>query len=97
MARVTTAFLFLASTAGAQACPSFGLETAYLSEFFCREFGEVSGPATRNMGTGSGEQAENAPPEWIDLPVVSEAWRVDPAATLELIERIRAAGGRPIN
>ncbi len=98
MVRLATSIVFLATASAAQACPSFGLETEYLSEFFCRELGDLAGPTTRNMGTATSRADDPQPaPDWMELPVISEAWRVDPAATLELIERIRAAGGGPIN
>lgn len=103
MLRVSTCvvFLTLSGTAAVQACPSFGFETDYLSDFFCRQLDGIAGPTTRTMGAGDPPAAplgvERPTPEWLDLPAVSEAWRVDPAATLELIERIRAAGGRAQN
>ena len=97
---------FSASAAGA--CPDFGLSSEYLSQYFCAELGEISGLPTRSADldgystsapgdVGAGSDALAPPtPEWLDLPVVQEAWRSDPAQTLRLIERIRAAGGRPI-
>lgn len=101
--------MLMAMAHGAQACPRFGLETAYLSEFFCREFDALAGqpapapsdePVTRTIEPHQGDGPGPLPglgPDWMALPTVSEAWRVDPAATLQLIERIRAAGGRPMN
>ena len=95
----TVTFIGLASTA--QACPSFGLSSPYLSDFFCDQLGDIAGPKTRTIGDAvapkSPENALTRPyPEWLDLPVVQDAWRSDPAKTLKLIERIRDAGGRPL-
>lgn len=36
MVRVTSIVVFSVLAGAAQACPSFGLETDYLAEFFCR-------------------------------------------------------------
>ena len=97
--------MLMAMAHGAQACPRFGLQTEYLSEFFCRELDALSttqdAPRIRTI-TPDSPNVEASPdpalgPDWMALPAVSEAWRGDPAATLELIERIRAAGGRPVN
>lgn len=102
MVRTSLFLLFAVAGSAADACPSFGFETTYLSDFFCGEFGEITGPTTRDMDLGGDGAAPSSAsprpmPGWMDLPIVEEAWRVDPAATLELIERIRAAGGRALN
>ena len=92
--------MFIASVGAAEACPSFGLDSAYLSDFFCDQFGEIAGPKTRTITgkppKGSEDGLTRPYPEWLDLPVVQDAWRSDPAKTLKLIERIRDAGGRPL-
>lgn len=89
-----------AGTAGA--CPSFGFDAPYLSDFFCSQLDEIAGPTTRAIHQGSSPSREgqsdltHPEPEWMTLPVIQEAWRSDPAKTLKLIERIRDAGGRPL-
>lgn len=101
MARILSILMFTVSAGAAQACPSFGLNSPYLSDFFCDQLGEIAGPTTRTIGDGdapsNAEDGLTRPyPEWLDLPVVQDAWRSDPAKTLKLIERIRDAGGRPL-
>lgn len=101
MRRMTTALILLSATGAAEACPSFGFETAYLSEFFCRQLDAQSGSPTRSAGGGSASGPANGDlalpdPEWLALPEIERAWRSDPAKTLRLIERIRDAGGRPV-
>ncbi len=34
--------------------------------------------------------------EWADFPLIQDAYRADPRKTLDLIERIKGAGGLPI-
>lgn len=101
MRRMISALILLAATGAAEACPSFGFETSYLSEFFCRQFDEFSESPTRSVGSGSdrgpaGGDLTLPEPEWLTLPRIERAWRSDPAKTLRLIERIRDAGGRPV-
>ena len=100
-ARAALAIVVTASGASANDCPRFGLEPGYLTEFFCTALTDLQPPRTRAVGDRTGQGAEvpadgTVAPEWLDLPLVDEAWRSDPAKTLLLIERIRAAGGRPL-
>lgn len=88
----------VAGAATADTCPSFGFEAPYLSEFFCKQLGDVAGPTTRTIDGGdpaATRWADGPGAEWLELPIVQEAWRSDPAKTLRLIERIREAGGGP--
>lgn len=98
-AAAALAIAMTATGASADDCPSFGLEPGYLTDFFCNALTDLQTPRTRAVGDragiGTGPDAEIAP-DWLDLPLVDEAWRSDPAKTLLLIERIRAAGGRPL-
>ena len=91
-------FALTASPATAADCPGFGLSSEYLSRVFCGQFSDVAGPTTRTTrggATGDLTATDEVPPGWLDLPIVAEAWRSDPAKTLALIKRIRDAGGRP--
>ena len=101
MARILPTLLFVVSAGAAQACPSFGLTSSYLSDFFCDQLDDIAGPKTRNIDdvepTVPAEDGLTQPaPEWLSLPAVQDAWRSDPAKTLRLIQRIRDAGGRPL-
>ncbi|GEM_PF-1941629 len=90
----------LPGAARAEPCPSFGLSSEYLAQFFCQQLDDVVPPATRSARTGetATEQPDALPDDaWLDLSPVADAWRSDPAKTLRLIERIRDAGGLPVN
>lgn len=99
--RTTTALLLLAMTGQVQACPSFDLGASYLSEYFCRQLDEYTVPPTRTIGDPPGLSSPDAltppDPQWMEIPEIRHAWRSDPAKTLRLIQRIRDAGGRPVN
>lgn len=104
MVRYVPCLVFLVSAGMAEACPSFGFKTDYLSDFFCRQLDEVAGPKTRAFDDNKSLESElgeiiltHPEAEWLKLPVIQDAWRSDPAKTLRLIERIRDAGGRPLN
>ncbi len=103
MVRFFPILVFVASAGTAEACPSFGLTTPYLSDFFCSQLDDIAGPKTRavdSSGSTSREAGDSGltqpGPDWMTLPAIQEAWRSDPAKTLKLIERIRDAGGRPM-
>lgn len=95
--------ILVSAVGAAEACPSFGLTSPYLSEYFCGQLDDIAAPRTRavtgadNSSGSPGDTVLTQPdPEWMYLPLVQEAWRSDPAKTLKLIERIREAGGRPL-
>ena len=102
MVRLIPSIVLIVTAGTAGACPSFGFDTPYLSDFFCGQLDEIAGPTTRAIDQGSSPSREgqddltHPEPEWMTLPVIQEAWRSDPAKTLKLIERIRDAGGRPL-
>lgn len=83
----------LAAPAAAQTdCPDLGFQSDYLQDFFCHrlqdvvEGGEVP---SRNVGVVDDEAQE-----FIDeLLLVQDAFHADPRRTLDLIDRIRSAGG----
>ncbi len=87
-----------ASPVLADDCPGFGFKADYLDTHFCDQFDAIAGPVTRGLGMDETVSApDGMAPEWWELEVVREAHRVDPAKTLDLIARIRAAGGEPLN
>ncbi len=103
MVRYLPGLVVLVSASMAEACPSFGFDTPYLSEYFCSQLDEVTGPVTRSVETEASDARKpdevfltHPQAKWLELPVIQEAWRSDPAKTLRLIERIRDAGGRPL-
>lgn len=98
----TIATLIALTCAGtASACPSFGFSSPHLSAFFCGQIDEIAPQTTRSMNGADRdatlEDDGQIGPDWLALPQVERAWRADPAKTLRLIERIRDAGGRPVN
>jgi len=102
MMRVASIVVFglMPAAASSETCPGFGLSSDYLAQLFCQQLEEVRPEATRSARPdGQSPTNDIAPPEegWLDLEPVAEAWRSDPAKTLRLIERIRDAGGRPVN
>jgi len=91
------AVLASASAVQADECAGLGLENAYLQEHFCAQLKSLSQPGgvTRSMGN-SGETSTSDPEaDWAGIGILREAYRADPRKTLELIERIRNAGGLP--
>ena len=77
-------------------CPGFGLASDYLVAVFCAELAGI--PQTTWRGV-EGDHSDTVRPadDWLALPLIDAAWRSDPAKTLALIARIRAAGGVPVD
>lgn len=77
-------------------CVDFGLNNAYLQELFCAQLREIGdedlGTRSANIAQDDAGTAGEVPP-WAELPVLQDAYRADPATTLELIQRIKNAGG----
>lgn len=85
-----------AGMAQAQDCGDLGLSNTYLAEHFCTQLDGIAGSedSTRSVNDGSGSADPNAPlAEWAEFEVLQEAYRADPKKTLELIARIKKAGG----
>jgi hypothetical protein len=75
------------------ACDGLGLNSAFLSEYYCGQFTRiVEGGETRTISPDDPDVAET---DWYQIELLRDAYRVDPKKTLELIERIRLAGGLP--
>ena len=99
MVRFIPTLVLAVAGGSAEACPSFGFESSHLSQYFCSQIETFADPATRSMAglDPHGDEALTRPgPEWMALPEIRRAWRSDPAKTLRLIQRIRDAGGRPV-
>lgn len=102
MRRVLFFFWLAGAAAPVQAsgdCPAFGLSSAFLQEHFCSQLRDLSAPA----GTGTtrsilpeGDPDQPLSEDWAALPLIQDAYRADPQKTLELIARIRGAGGLPL-
>ncbi len=98
---LTTAF-FISCAAGATAqsedCPDLGLENEFLSTHFCAQLQAiVPGTGTTRSITQEGNPDLPDGQEWADFPLIQDAFRADPRKTLDLIERIKGAGGLPVD
>ncbi len=90
--------LLVASAASAETedCAALGLRSDYLAAMFCAELKSIgaSVPTARGMAgaetDGTGAQGLT---EWPDFEILQDAYRADPRKTLELIRRIKEAGG----
>lgn len=85
----------LAQPVQAEDCADLGIDNAYLRELFCTELQEIIGhnSTTRSITDGSDTSDSSTDELWRDIEVLKHAFRADPETTLELIERIRQAGG----
>lgn len=92
---LSTALLFgAAAPAAAQDCPDLGLESAFLTEHFCAQLQAIApGTGTTRSITQEGNPDLPEGTDWADFPMIQDAYRADPRKTLELIERIKGAGG----
>ncbi len=89
--------LLAASPATAEDCPDFALDSAYLHGFFCGQLDQIIGPKTRTIEPDAPVSTpDGLPQEWLGIPAIRDAYRVDPARTLEMIQRIKDAGGEPV-
>jgi hypothetical protein len=93
-ARLAFLAICLAPPAMAQeGCPALGFQSNYLNDLYCQRLAEIV------------EEAPDAPSRSIDMldddsrrileefGLIREAYHADPKKTLELIKRIREAGG----
>ena len=82
--------------ANAEDCPDLGLESAYLTQFFCDQaagIGAQTGSDRSSWPDGFPPPDDATKQPWRQFEVFDEAYRVDPRKTLELIDRIKSAGG----
>lgn len=76
-------------------CAALGLANAYLTEHFCAQLqalGDGLGQ-TRSITQEGNPDADSPVSEWDQIGLIQDAYRADPRKTLELIERIKGAGG----
>ena len=86
----------LAAPASADDCAIPGLSNGYLTTYFCGMFDAIVAEGrSRTIDPDDPEWPEGPGTEWLEIELLREAYRVDPRKTLELIERIRTAGGLP--
>jgi len=77
-------------------CEIPGLGSAYLTSYFCGLFdGIANGEATRTLIPDEADLPQGPGYEWLEIELLRDAYRIDPKKTLELIQRIRTAGGLP--
>lgn len=76
-------------------CSALGLSNTYLSDLFCSELEALAGTtgATRSITQEGNPDSDNPVAEWEQIGLIQDAYRADPRKTLELIERIKGAGG----
>ena len=93
----TFILVMLAFKAEASDCADFGFDNNYLQLHFCEAFKSVTdsaGDTTRTITEGQTDFPQlGGGFDWTSFPIIQDAYRADPATTLELIERIRKFGG----
>ena len=85
-----------ASAAHADDCAVLGLSNDYLQDHFCMQLqglGQSTGTTRSIVQEGDPDADESAIAEWLSIGLIQDAYRADPRKTLELIERIKGAGG----
>lgn len=96
---ITATSLLLATTHVATAnadCADLGLPSDFLTKFYCKELHAI---IEENGGTRGYGETTSSPLDpigdasWGDIKIVKDAHRADPSKTLELIKRIKSAGG----
>ena len=79
-------------------CAALGLESQFLTRTYCKLLKELADEngATRSFGEGSTDTDAGEAPGIGDLEgitIIRDAYRADPKKTLDLIKRIKNAGG----
>ncbi|OYX42620.1 MAG: hypothetical protein B7Z02_11540 [Rhodobacterales bacterium 32-67-9] len=96
MRRMFLPVLLIAASSGVEAreCAELGLSNDYLSAMFCAELKAIAGgTVSRGVGDGGSAQDVLPLPEWPEVEILQDAFRADPRKTLDLIRRIKDAGG----
>lgn len=85
----------LAGAVHAEDCSELKLSNDYLTEHFCNQLKSLGQPASQSRNILGDEAARDAVvlPEWAEIGLIQDAYRADPRKTLELIKRIKSAGG----
>lgn len=77
-------------------CPDLGLQSDFLAAYYCDQFERiVDEGGTRTIDPDAAPLPDGPGYEWLQSNLLQDAWRVDPKKTLDLIDRIRTAGGLP--
>ena len=90
-----SALIIAAGDLQAGECDVLGVAEPELAASLCTELqalGAASGTG-RGFGTDDGEDDGPALQEWAGIDLIQDAYRADPRKTLELIRRIKNAGG----
>jgi hypothetical protein len=83
-----------ATAANAEDCADLDLTSVHLTQYFCDALKDVgSAPGTTRSAGIDGQVDAEPLPEWAEVEVIKEAYRADPRKTLDLIKRIKNAGG----
>lgn len=86
--------------ASSETCEGLRLASSYLTQHFCKQLNDIrkNGQPTRGVTNGN-EIVSTGPalPDWPDVTILQDAYRADPRKTLELIRRIKDAGGLTTN
>lgn len=92
---IAGALCAMAQPAAAQDCAALGLDSDFLTEHFCAQLEALAGDGTGTTRSVTTDGALTSLPDepWATIGVVQEAYRADPRKTLELIARIKGAGG----
>lgn len=80
--------------AASEDCEALGLGSVFLTDHFCAQLEALRDikPLTRSI-VAEGDPDELPADAWASLGLIQDAYRADPRKTLELIERIKGAGG----
>jgi hypothetical protein len=86
----------IATAGGARAddCAALGIPDPAAAEALCAELRNLAseGSTPRRLG-GSSDSRDPVLDDWPEADLVQDAYRADPRKTLELIRRIKDAGG----
>jgi hypothetical protein len=80
----------------ASECDALGVAEPELAAGLCAELRALGGTSETGRGFGTTTPNEDDRPgleEWADIDLIQDAYRADPRKTLELIRRIKDAGG----
>lgn len=94
----TLSLIATAAAATETTCPDLGVENAFLADHFCAQLQAIvpqDGDATGITRSITQEGNPDLPDDqnWANFPLIEDAYRADPRKTLELIARIKGAGG----
>lgn len=91
-----TALIMAAGDLQAADCDALGIKDTGSAESLCAELERLGAASKTGRGLGTDATDENTGPalqEWPQIDLIQDAYRADPRKTLELIRRIKDAGG----